>query len=48
MVIISRVFIIFNLYIYDEFLKSRIHQVLGVKFYVDDIICFNRNLKLKS
>ena len=33
---------------YDEFVKSRIHQVLGVKFYVNDIVYFNRCLKLKS
>jgi len=33
---------------FDEFVKSRIHQVLGVMFYVNDIFCFNKDLKLKS
>ena len=26
----------------------RIHQVLGVKFYINYIICFNSELKLES
>jgi len=34
--------------IFNEFVKSLINQVLGVKFYVNDIICFNKDLKLKS
>jgi hypothetical protein len=28
----------------DEPVKNRIHQVLGVKFYVNDIIYFNKCL----
>jgi len=34
---------VFNL---DEFAKSRIHQVLGVKFHDNDIICFKEDLNL--
>ena len=34
--------------IIDELVKSRIHQVLNVKFYINDIVCFNKDLNPKS